>query len=247
MLRARRLVAKYVAYVISYILLGDLIYVAYKCVKELILFKLRPEIICVDMMSYLQAPLLISLTTCASIGIVKLYRRLMEKPDLHLNKTLSAFLIFCVVASFFGVCYSFVANKTEVRSDGEIKIYDSMGRIQEIRAVNEAKRIQLKAERFDYTTDYGYGIMFYLTFPDGEIIDLDSTSFRDVEAMKELKALSGDKLIITHTTDTALEILGTGDKELYDTYIELFPKFKDRPLTYYEENWNQFTKYEFGQ
>lgn len=146
--------------------------------------------------------------------------------------------------------YSFNSNKIEIYSDGEIKVYDYLGRVSAAETVDEAEKVELKVERLDYINRRGRSvdcnIVFLLSFPDGEIIRLDSDWFRDVEAMKTLKALAGDKFVITHDRETAMEMIGGADYELYKIYCELLPKSDDRPLTYYEENWDQFTRYEFG-
>ena len=89
-------------------------------------------------------------------------------------------------------------------------------------------------------------IIFSLYFPDGEVVRMEDEDFRDIDAMKTLKELSGDKLIILHDREKAREIIGAYDYELYKAYCELVPEPKERPLTYYEENREQFTKHEFG-
>ena len=147
--------------------------------------------------------------------------------------------------------YGFVANKTEISVDGSTKVYDYIGRVEKTKTVAEAERIELKVDRVDHISRYGSRsstcyIIFSLYFPDGEVVRMDDKKFRDVDAMKTLKELSGDKLIILHDRERAREIIGAHDYELYEAYCELLPKPPKRPLTYYEENWDQFTKHEFG-
>lgn len=219
-------------------------------IDKLILFDVRENIICSDGFGFIIF-LTLSLTFCAYYGILKLYKRFFEKTKIQINKTQFGVLIACLVFSVIFAVYGFVANKTEISSDGNIKVYDYIGRVAETRTVSEAERVELKVDRVDHISRYRSRsstcyIIFSLYFPDGEVVRMEDEDFRDIDAMKTLKELSGDKLIILHDREKAREIIGAYDYELYEAYCELLPKPPKRPLTYYEENWDQYTYYEFG-
>lgn len=219
-------------------------------IDKLILFDMRENIICSDGFGFIIF-LTLSLTFCTYYGILKLYKRFFEKTKIQINKTQFGVLIACLVFSAIFAVYGFVANKTEISSDGNIKVYDYIGRVEKTKTVAEAERIELKVDRVDHISRYGSRsstcyIIFSLCFSDGEVVRMDDKNFRDYDAMKTLKELSGDKLIILHDREKAREIIGAYDYELYKTYCELLPEPPKRPLTYYEENWDQYTYYEFG-
>ncbi len=219
-------------------------------VYELIIFDVRDDIICSDGIGFIIF-LTLSLTFCAYYGILKLYKRFFEKTKVKLNKTQFGVLITCLIFSTVLAVYGFVANKTEISADGNIKVYDYIGRVAETKTIAEAERVELKVDRSDHIRRSGMRsstcyIIFSLYFPDGEVVIMDDKDFRDGEAMKTLKELSGDRLAILHDREKAREIIGAYDYELYRAYCELLPESDDRPLSYYEENWDQFTRYEFG-
>lgn len=218
---------------------------------ELIVFGVREDIICSDGIGFIIF-LALSLTFCAYYGILKLYKRFFEKTKIKLNKTQFSVLIACLVFSIGLSVYGFTANKTEISTDGNIRVYDYIGRVAGTKTISEAERIELKVDRVDHISRYRSRsstcyIIFSLYFPDGEVVRMEDENFRDIDAMKTLKELSGDKLIILHDREKAREIIGAYDYELYEAYCKLVPEPEDRPLTYYEENWDQFTRYEFGQ
>ena len=217
---------------------------------ELIVFGVREDIICSDGFGFIIF-LTLSLTFCTYYGILKLYKRFFEKTKIQINKTQFSVLIACLIFSTALAVYGFVANKTEISSDGNIKVYDYIGRVAETKTVFEAERVELKVDRSDHIRRNGMRsstcyIVFSLYFPDGEVVRVDDKDFRDAEAMKTLKELSENKIIIIHDKEKAEEIIGAYDYELYKTYCELLPEPPKRPLTYYEENWDQYTYYEFG-
>ena len=220
-------------------------------IDKMILFDMRKDIICSDGIGFIIF-LTLSLTFCAYYGILKLYKRFFEKTKIKLNKTQFSVLIACLIFSTALAVYGFVANKTEISTDGNIRVYDYIGRVAETKTVFEAERVELKVDRVDHISRYRSRsstcyIIFSLYFPDGEVVRMEDEDFRDIDAMKTLKELSGDKLIILHNREKAREIIGAYDYELYKTYCELLPEPPKRPLTYYEENWDQYTYYEFGQ
>lgn len=219
-------------------------------VDKLILFDMRENIICSDGFGFIIF-LTLSLTFCTYYGILKLYKRFFEKTKIQINKTQFGVLIACLVFSAIFAIYGFVANKMEISSDGNIKVYDYIGRVAETKTVAEAERVELKVDRVDHISRYRSRsstcyIIFSLYFPDGEVVRMEDEDFRDIDAMKTLKELSGDKLIILHDREKAREIIDAYDYELYKTYCELLPEPPKRPLTYYEENRDQYTYYEFG-
>ena len=219
-------------------------------VDELIVFGMRDDIICSDGIGFIIF-LALSLTFCAYYGILKLYKRFFEKTKIKLNKTQFSVLIACLVFSIGLSVYGFTANKTEISTDGNIRVYDYIGRVAGTKTISEAERIELKVDRVDHISRHRSRsstcyIIFSLYFPDGEVVRMDDKDFRDVHAMKTLKELSGNKLIILHDREKAREIIGAYDYELYKAYCELVTGPKDSPLTYYEENREQFTKHEFG-
>lgn len=218
---------------------------------ELIVFGVREDIICSDGFGFIIF-LTLPLTFCAYYGILKLYKRFFEKTKIQINKTQFCVLIACLVFSAIFAVYGFVANKTEISADGNIKVYDYIGRVAETRTVSEAEKVELKVDRVDHISRYRSRsstcyIIFSLCFSDGEVVRMDDKNFRDYDAMKTLKELSEDRIVILHDREKAREIIGAYDYELYETYCELLPEAEERPLTYYEENWDQFTRYEFGQ
>ena len=219
-------------------------------IDKMILFDMRKDIICSDGIGFIIF-LTLSLTFCAYYGILKLYKRFFEKTKIKLNKTQFSVLIACLVFSIGLSVYGFTANKTEISTDGNIRVYDYIGRVAGTKTISEAERVELKVDRVDHISRYRSRsstcyIIFTVYFPDGEVVRMDDKKFRDMGAMKTLKELSGDKLIILHDREKAREIIGAYDYELYKAYCELLPKPPKRPLTYYEENWDQFTKHEFG-
>lgn len=220
-------------------------------VDKLILFDMREDIICSDGFDFIIFPAL-ALTFCAYYGILKLYKRFFEKTKIQINKTRFGVLIACLIFSATFAVYGFVANKREISSDGNIKVYDYIGRVAETKTVFEAERVELKVDRTDHISRSGAKsstcyIVFSLYYSDGEVIRMDDKVFRDAESMKTLKGLSGDRLVIFHNREEAWEIIGIADNELYKIYCELLPETDDRPTTYYEDNREKFTHYEFGQ
>ena len=228
-------------------------------IKELILFDMRPEILCIDMWDPLRLPLALVLTFCTHIAIKKLFKRFFEKTKISFNKTQRSVLICCVVFSAVLFVYSLSANKTEFHSDGKIKEYDYLGRISSVKAIDETEKVELKVSKVYHvsrTNSYPVAsIIFSLFFPDGEIIKVEDWNFKDVDTMKVLKALAGDKLVIIHSIEEAREIIGGFDFELYMTYSELLSseenensnedKEDDRYHSYYE-TYEGTTYYEFG-
>lgn len=222
-----------------------------------ILFSLNSEIMCANILGFLRIPLCIVLTFCLHIGIRKLYKHYFEKIKLSFNKAQFTVLVCCLVLFTGLFAYSFIANKTILYSDGTINIFDSCGRISDIKSFDEAEKIELKAIRFDYhgrlITTYDYVIQYHLHYPDGTIIELDSESFRDIESMKQLKDRAGDRLIITDTEDTMLEIALLGEEHLFEVYSALFyeeeedeEKDEDDRYHSYYETFEGTTYYEFG-
>ena len=194
-------------------------------IEKLILFDMRPETIYAGTIGFLKLPLLITLTFCTHIAIKKPYKRFFEKTKISFNKTQRSVLISCLVLSVALSVYSLSANKTEVNSDGNIKEYDYLGRVSSVKTIDETEKVELKTEKVYSVTRRSSNtycsIVFSLFFQNGEIFELDDTYFRDVDAMKAMKNLAGDKLVIIHSIEEAWEIIGIADSELYMTYSEL--------------------------
>ena len=223
-------------------------------IEKLILFGIRPEIFCVDNLSFLKLPLTITLTFCAHIIILKLYKRFFEKTKISFNKTQRSVLISCLVLSVALSVYSLSANKTEVNSDGKIKEYDYLSRISSVKTIDETEKVELKTEKVYSVTRRSSNtycsIVFSLFFQNGEIFELDDTYFRDVDAMKAMKNLADDKLVIIHSREKAGEMIGAADYELYKTYCELLPQEydteEDEDYHSYYETFEGTTYYDFG-
>ena len=228
-------------------------------IEKLILFGIRPEIFCVDNLSFLKLPLTITLTFCAHIIILKLYKRFFEKTKISFNKTQRSVLISCLVLSVALSLYSLSANKTEFHSDGNIKEYDYIGRVSSVKTIDETEKVELKVEKTYFVNRRGSSIdcsiVFSLFFPDGEIFELDDTYFRDVDAMKAMKNLADDKLVIIHSREKAGEMIGAADYELYMTYSELLSceeneenneDNEDNRYHSYYETFEGTTYYDFG-
>lgn len=223
-------------------------------IEELILFDMRPEIIYAGTIGFFKLPLLITLTFCTHIAIKKLYKRFFEKTKISFNKTQRSVLISCIVFSVALSVYSLSANKTEFHSDGNIKEYDYIGRVSSVKTVDETEKVELKVEKTYFVNRRGSSIdcsiVFSLFFQNGEIFELDDTYFRDVDAMKAMKALADDKLVIIHSREEAGEMIGAADYELYKTYCELLPQEydteEDEDYHSYYETFEGTTYYEFG-
>lgn len=223
-------------------------------IEELILFDMRPEIIYAGTIGFFKLPLLITLTFCTHIAIKKLYKRFFEKTKISFNKTQRSVLISCLVLSVALFVYNLSANKTEVNSDGNIKEYDYLGRVSSVKTIDETEKAELKVEKTYFVNRQGSSIdcsiVFSLFFPDGEIFELDDTYYRDVDAMKTMKALADDKLVIIHSREEAGEMIGAADYELYKTYCELLPQEydteEDGDYHSYYETFEGTTYYDFG-
>ena len=228
-------------------------------IEKLILFGIRPEIFCVDNLSFLKLPLTITLTFCAHIIILKLYKRFFEKTKISFNKTQRSVLISCLVLSVALSVYSLSANKTEVNSDGNIKEYDYLGRVSSVKTIDETEKVELKTEKVYSVTRRSSNtycsIVFSLFFQNGEIFEFEDSGFRNVEAMKAIKNLAGDKLVIIHSIEEAWEIIGIADSELYMTYSELLSceeneenneDNEDNRYHSYYETFEGTTYYDFG-
>ena len=243
---------KIVYFFVIFIAIADaLIYI-----EKLILFDMRPEIIYAGTIGFFKLPLLITLTFCTHIAIKKLYKRFFEKTKISFNKTQRSVLISCLVLSVALSVYNLSANKTEINSDGKIKEFDYLGRISSVKTIDETEKAELKVEKTYFVNRQGSSIdcsiVFSLFFPDGEIIELDDTYFRDVDAMKTMKALADDKLVIIHSIEEAWEIIGIADSELYMTYSELLSceenveNTEDNSYHSYYETYEGTTYYDFG-
>lgn len=228
-------------------------------IEKLILFDMRPETIYAGTIGFFKLPLLITLTFCTHIAIKKLYKRFFEKTKISFNKTQHSVLISCLVLSVALSVYSLSANKTEVNSDGKIKEYDYLGRVSSVKTVDETEKVELKTEKIYSVTRYSSntycGIVFSLFFQNGEIFEFEDSGFRNVEAMKAIKNLAGDKLVIIHSIEEAWEIIGIADSELYMTYSELLScegneenneDNEDNRYHSYYETYEGTTYYDFG-
>ena len=220
-------------------------------IEELILFNLRTNVICSDAAGFLDVPLMIVLAFCVHHGLLKLYKRFFEKTKISLNKTQFRVLIACLVFSIVLAVYSFAANKTEIYSDGNIKVYDYIGRVSEIRTVDEAEKVELKVDRRDYIKRNGVKssvctMEFLLYFPDGENVTLFHDHFKDVEALKTFRSLTGDKFIILQDREKAWELIGIADYELYEIWCELSEEENEDIYHSDYEAFEGTTYYQFG-